>query len=329
MASLCIIVTMRCTASCAHCASESGPDRQEETEEAAAMRAIEAAARAGYTDVSFNGGEPTLRLAVLKRLVTHATRLGLQTGMISNGHWATTEDQAVDLLGALKTLGLGRLCLSTDVWHASHVPLDNVIRAARVARAIQLSCHLSVCVDVTRPSRPSCDLLDRLARDAPVPIRTVPVAPVGRAVSLLSRAVYRRVVAGAQCVAGREVFLFPTGGLFACCFSGFWSRSGAGALLLGNARDEDENHLASALRRGALSRSLRREGGPPAVLAALGERRDLIDASVRAANAGCRRWDCWDCMELIGKIEALRGRSAPPLPQPHLTQRLAQSPHTR
>jgi MoaA/NifB/PqqE/SkfB family radical SAM enzyme len=66
--------------------------------------------------IYFEGGEPFLYYAVMLRAVREAVQMGFQVGIVSNGYWATHEDDAVECLNPLSSL-IQDLSISSDSFH--------------------------------------------------------------------------------------------------------------------------------------------------------------------------------------------------------------------
>lgn len=86
--------------------------------------------------VVFTGGEATLVPDLLDDGLRLARSFGLQTRLVTNGHWATTREIAVNEVRRLAALGLDELNVSTGDEHARFVPLPSVCRAAAASIAV-------------------------------------------------------------------------------------------------------------------------------------------------------------------------------------------------
>src|SRR5512144_613680 len=65
-----LMVTRRCNMQCGHCSVESGPGIKAEPGEAELLRYVREAAAAGVRSVRLTGGEPMLKAALVRRLIT-------------------------------------------------------------------------------------------------------------------------------------------------------------------------------------------------------------------------------------------------------------------
>ncbi len=129
--SLCIMPTFRCTAQCRHCGTLSHPREETRLSSELIGRTIRQAAAAGYEEVVFSGGEPTLAGPTLLAAMRLGHALGLAVRMVTNAHWACTREDAERALDDYVGCGVAHLTLSTGDQHARFVPLESVLNAAR------------------------------------------------------------------------------------------------------------------------------------------------------------------------------------------------------
>ncbi len=66
--------------------------------------------------IYFEGGEPFLYYPILVESVKLAHRLGFKTGIVTNGYWANSEDDAVEWLKPFKGI-VSDLSISSDLYH--------------------------------------------------------------------------------------------------------------------------------------------------------------------------------------------------------------------
>jgi Radical SAM superfamily len=170
---LSIMPTYQCTAACRDCGTFSNPrPGQPWLDPAHIMRAIDEAANGGYVGVVFTGGEATLALDTVLEGIQKARRLGLGTRLVTNASWATTEEQAFDLMHALAGAGLDEINFSTGDEHIRFVSLENVIRAIAAAlrnnlRSICVVLELTQQATVTQGDIVSHPLFEAATRDFP------------------------------------------------------------------------------------------------------------------------------------------------------------------
>jgi hypothetical protein len=141
---LCIMPTFTCTAACRQCGTFSSPRASQSLPEAHVLSVIGQAAKLGYSDVVFTGGEPTMAGEMLLTAMRFAKRLGLRIRMVTNAHWASEAETADRRLGDFMACGLEALTISTGDEHARFVPLESVIHAARACASRGLPAFISV-----------------------------------------------------------------------------------------------------------------------------------------------------------------------------------------
>jgi MoaA/NifB/PqqE/SkfB family radical SAM enzyme len=123
--------TFRCPAQCRHCGTNSHPRELTWLSPDLILDVIDQAARAGYAEVVFSGGEPTLAGNSLLVAMQHARERDLRVRLVTNAYWAKTREDAARILDDFLACGLGYVTLSTGDEHARFVPLASVINAAR------------------------------------------------------------------------------------------------------------------------------------------------------------------------------------------------------
>jgi hypothetical protein len=143
--------TYTCPAACLHCGSLSSPKERTTLPLETILRTIDEAAVLGFANVVFTGGEATLRWDDLLAGIRHATRLGLPTRIVSNAHWATSDEAAGDRIEKLIDAGLCEINYSTGDEHVRFIPLDRVARAC--VAAVTRNLPVWVVVELRRDRR--------------------------------------------------------------------------------------------------------------------------------------------------------------------------------
>lgn len=133
---LSLMPTYRCTAACKSCGTLSSPHAKGRLTASQVRQAITQAADAGIELVVFTGGEATLEPELLFEGLNLATGLGMKTRLVTNAHWAVTEDEATQYAQRLREAGLGEINYSTGDQHARFVPVEHVLRAVRSGVAV-------------------------------------------------------------------------------------------------------------------------------------------------------------------------------------------------
>jgi hypothetical protein len=134
---LTILTTSECDAHCAHCLMRSGPKRHDTLTFANIIETVEAAhAAKPLQTVVFAGGEPTLLKDTLLDAIAHVSSLGILTRVVTNAGWATTPEQAREVVNGLREAGLDEINYSADDFHLPWIPLDNVVNAWRASKGV-------------------------------------------------------------------------------------------------------------------------------------------------------------------------------------------------
>jgi hypothetical protein len=142
-----LLLTHKCNARCGHCFLNAGPEHGQVYSPEFGLKIIDQAGEsASVKSLFIEGGEPFLYPDLLPPLVERAARLGLWTGVLSNGFWAHSEEKAIAALRPLADRGLRSLSLSTDWWHQQYVPKARVERAASAAKRLGLEVDVMVCL---------------------------------------------------------------------------------------------------------------------------------------------------------------------------------------
>ena len=115
-----IVLTYRCTYECSHCVLHCGPDQPGSMSMMEMEGLIDQAASIdGVERVYFEGGEPMLYYPLVERGVRQAGELGLKSGIVTCGYYATTVPDGEMWLRPLKELGLSSLEVSIDGLHGA------------------------------------------------------------------------------------------------------------------------------------------------------------------------------------------------------------------
>ena len=121
----------------------------------------------GRGRVHITGGEPFGDYDRLTGLLRAAQAEGLSglEKVETNAYWCTDEKLTRDRLEELKSLGMSKLQISTDIYHQQFVPIDRVRLAARVARQI---------LEPNRPSR-SSTVQEPPLKESQIPTTSTPL----------------------------------------------------------------------------------------------------------------------------------------------------------
>ncbi|MBW1880189.1 MAG: radical SAM protein [Deltaproteobacteria bacterium] len=134
------LLTYKCTYECDHCFVWGSPDQSGVFTLAQLEDVFQQALDLGTVrEMYFEGGEPFLYHPILLHAVARAHALGFWTGIVSNGYWATTVDDAAAWLRPLMEAGLDSIDVSRDELHG----LEPDTAGNAVAAAERLSLEVS------------------------------------------------------------------------------------------------------------------------------------------------------------------------------------------
>ena len=123
---LSILPTRKCTSACKHCGTLSSPEATDCIPVEIVLNSIEQAAANGFILVAFTGGEATLEWDTLECGIKKAHELGLKTRIVTNAHWACTNDAAKRCIKNFREWGLDEINISTGDEHSRFVPQEYV-----------------------------------------------------------------------------------------------------------------------------------------------------------------------------------------------------------
>ena len=116
-----ILLTYRCLSACDHCFVWGGPDQTGVFTLESLYRVLDQAQQVrSIRTIYFEGGEPFLFYPILVEGVRAAAARGFSVGVVTNGYWGTTVEEALVWLGPLVGL-LSDVSVSTDLLHSNEV----------------------------------------------------------------------------------------------------------------------------------------------------------------------------------------------------------------
>jgi organic radical activating enzyme len=142
---LSVMPTFQCTAACKHCGTMSSPRVKTRLPTEVMMQVIREVAENGFGLVVFTGGEPTLVGDALLDAIRLSRDLGMLTRVVTNCHWAASNECSNQYVSSLRDSGLDEINFSTGDQHARFVPIESVLRAIR--SAVEYSYVPSVMVE--------------------------------------------------------------------------------------------------------------------------------------------------------------------------------------
>lgn len=146
------LLTYQCTLECDHCFVWGSP-RQSGVMTLPQVRAILRQAKdlGTVTSIYFEGGEPFLYYATLLGAAREAVQMGFAVGVVSNGFWATSEEDAVVALEPFADL-LSDLTVSSDLFHWGEAESQQVRNIHAAAKAIGMPQRV---ISITQPEETS------------------------------------------------------------------------------------------------------------------------------------------------------------------------------
>jgi len=129
------LLTYNCNYECDHCFLYCGPDAEGTFTLNDIKRILDEGEKLGTIEwVYFEGGEPYLYYPVLLEGIRLATNMGYKVGIVSNGYWGTSVEDAELWLKPLAEIGIASLGLSEDVFHygdEKNTPAQVAFQAAK------------------------------------------------------------------------------------------------------------------------------------------------------------------------------------------------------
>lgn len=113
-----LLQTYQCIFSCDHCFVYSSPEAKGVMKIKDIGRVLDEGKRVGNIEwIYFEGGEPFLYYPNLIWGLRRAKKLGFKRGIVTNGYWATSLEDAKEWLAPIKEIGLSDLSISDDAYH--------------------------------------------------------------------------------------------------------------------------------------------------------------------------------------------------------------------
>jgi MoaA/NifB/PqqE/SkfB family radical SAM enzyme len=126
-----LLLTYACTLECDHCFVWGSPWQSGTMTLRTVREILDQARDLGTVNrIYFEGGEPFLYYAILVKGVQEAAQMGFEAGIVSNGYWATDEQDAAEWLRPFAGL-IQDLSVSSDLYHWS----EKISQQARNASA--------------------------------------------------------------------------------------------------------------------------------------------------------------------------------------------------
>jgi len=136
------LVSYACNFECDHCFLFAGPRaggafRIEQIE-----RILDEAAVLGIRKVCFEGGEPMLHYPLVVEAVRQARARGMESGIVTNAYWATSDRDAELWLRPLAELGVKGVGLSDDALHYGESAGPHAERVMEAAKRLGMTANV-------------------------------------------------------------------------------------------------------------------------------------------------------------------------------------------
>ena len=146
-----ILLTYACTYECDHCFLYCSPRSEGTFTRARIADVLEQAKEMGTVEwVYFEGGEPFLYYAQMIEGLRMAHDMGFKTGIVTNGYWGTSEEDAQVWLRPLVELQVADISMSDDGFHGG-------TETSSVKSAIAAAKKLGLPVGVIRIANPTAN----------------------------------------------------------------------------------------------------------------------------------------------------------------------------
>ena len=144
------LITYRCTYECDHCFLYSSPNSEGVFTLDKVKAALHQMKGAGtVTSAYFEGGEPFLYYPLLVESVRMAKGMGFEAGIVTNGFWAVSEDDAVLWLKPFAEIGIDDLSISDDSFHNIDDKNNLSLNAVKAAKKLKIPTG-SICIEAPK-----------------------------------------------------------------------------------------------------------------------------------------------------------------------------------
>jgi hypothetical protein len=143
------LLTYRCTSECEHCFVWGSPNQTGTMTLAQVRDILKQGREVGTIEwIYFEGGEPFLFYVLLRASVESAASMGFKVGIVTNGYWATSVDDAMEYLRPLAP-HMRDLSVSSDLYHSA---TDESPEAAHVRTAAGLLGMPADTISIAQPN---------------------------------------------------------------------------------------------------------------------------------------------------------------------------------
>jgi MoaA/NifB/PqqE/SkfB family radical SAM enzyme len=142
-----LLLSYQCTYECDHCFVHSSPGAPGTMTFEQVSDALQQAAELGTVhEIYLEGGEPFLFYPLMLHAARYARGLGLKVGIVTNGYFATTVEDAREWLRPLKEMGVQEISCSDDTFHGGVATDTSPARVRKAAEELGIQCG-TICIE--------------------------------------------------------------------------------------------------------------------------------------------------------------------------------------
>jgi len=140
-----IMPGLLCNFQCTHCVNDSGPARSEKMSIEEIEKVIFEIKKTAPRRLVFTGGEPTLHLDIINRLIlAHPNVDRLEVFVTTNGWYSKSESSIACVLD--KFIKITHLQLSYDIYHGTKISIGDIRRLRDEVNRRSIEFNISVCM---------------------------------------------------------------------------------------------------------------------------------------------------------------------------------------
>jgi MoaA/NifB/PqqE/SkfB family radical SAM enzyme len=151
------LLTYMCNLECDHCFLYSKPSAKGTFTTDQIEKVLDEAVKLGTVEtIYFEGGEPFLYYPVMLEGLKSARDRGFKTGVVTNGYFVTSEEDAELWLRPLRELGISDLSISDDSFHSADEEDTKARTLQRSAEKLGLPAG-TICIEKPVVERPTAE----------------------------------------------------------------------------------------------------------------------------------------------------------------------------
>ena len=144
------LLTYTCSYECDHCFLHCSPNAEGTFTLTQIRQILDEAEKLGSIEwIYYEGGEPTLYYPLLLAGLREARERGFKTGIVTNGYFATTVEDAHLWLEPIAKIGINDLSISDDDFHSEGQEIIHARNAIEAARELNMPVN-TICIESPR-----------------------------------------------------------------------------------------------------------------------------------------------------------------------------------